>query len=59
MYSPIVQNERHVELLRDILMAEKYIRKNSSDMVKHIVTVANPKAVINSKYAKKEIKEAG
>lgn len=57
MYSPIVQNERHVELIRDILRNEGYFKKTDFGMVQHVVTVANAKAVINSKYAKKELKE--
>lgn len=57
IYSPIVQNERHVEIIRDILKNEKHFGKSDFGLIKHIVTVANPKAVINSKYAKKEIKE--
>lgn len=57
MYSPIVQNERHVELIRDILKNEGYFKKSDFGLVQHVVTVANPKAVINSKYAKKELKD--
>lgn len=57
MYSPIVQNERHVALLEDILMKEKSFNKKGCKLIKHIVTVANPKAVINSKYASKDIKQ--
>ena len=57
MYSPIVQNERHVELIRDVLRNEGYFKKTDFGMVKHVVTVANSKAVINSKYAKKELNE--
>ncbi|WP_051624067.1 NERD domain-containing protein [Clostridium akagii] len=57
IYSPIVQNERHVEIIRDILKEEKHLVKTDFGMIKHIVTVANPKAVINSRFAKKEIKE--
>ncbi len=57
IYSPIVQNERHVEIIRDILKEEKHLVKTDFGMIKHIVTVANPKAMINSRFAKKEIKE--
>ncbi len=57
MYSPIVQNERHVEIIRDILKEEKFFTKSDYGIVQHIVTVANSKAVINNKYAKKELKE--
>ncbi|MDR3597702.1 HRDC domain-containing protein [Clostridium sp.] len=57
MYSPIVQNERHVEIIRDILKAEKFFSKDDYGMVQHVVTVANPKSVINSKYAKEELRD--
>lgn len=57
MYSPIVQNERHVELIRDILKNEGYFKNTDFGLVQHAVTVANQKAVINSKYAKKELKD--
>lgn len=57
MYSPIVQNERHVELIKDILKDEKLLGERHLTLIKQLVTVANPKTIINSKYAKKEIKE--
>lgn len=57
IYSPIVQNERHVEIITDILKTEYKFGKSILEMVKHVVTVANPKTVINSKYANKKIKE--
>lgn len=57
IYSPIVQNERHVEIIRDILKQEKHFVRSDAGIIKHIVTVANPKTVINSRFAKKEIKE--
>ena len=63
IYSTITQNHRHLELL-------KMIRKNSKSMLgklffdkwfdsnyKSIVVLANPKTVINMKFAKKEVKE--
>lgn len=57
IYSPIVQNERHVELIKDILKGDEVLSKNHIDVIRHIVAVANPKTIVNSKYAKKEIKE--
>jgi len=57
IYSPIVQNERHVELIKDILKFDEVLGKKHITIIKHIVAVANPKTIINSKYAKKEIKE--
>lgn len=63
IYSPITQNERHMELLKKIkteskgnvftkMMAAKYF----ADFHKAIVVLANPKTVLNDRYAKKEIK---
>ncbi|OOM05680.1 HRDC domain-containing protein [Clostridium saccharobutylicum] len=57
IYSPIVQNERHVEVIKDILKGEELLGTKHLTLIKQVVTVANPKTVINSKYAKKEIKE--
>ena len=57
MYSPISQNERHVELVKKIILKE-YPNKRAIDFIKHIVVVANPKTIINKKYAKKEIKNS-
>lgn len=57
MYSPIVQNVRHVEIIRDILKSEGFFNKSDYGMVQHVVTLANSKAVLNSKYAKKELKD--
>lgn len=57
IYSPIVQNERHVELIKDILKKEGLLKKDYNGLINHIVTIANPKTVINSRFAKKEIKD--
>ncbi|RGY98749.1 HRDC domain-containing protein [Clostridium sp. AM58-1XD] len=64
IYSPITQNQHHLELLKKIkidkrknivskMMAERYF----DDFNKSVVVLANPKTVLNAKYAKKEIKE--
>lgn len=64
IYSPITQNERHMELLKFIktetqenrvsrFMVEKYF----GDFYKAVVVLANPKTVLNDRYAKKEIKD--
>jgi len=63
IYSPITQNMRHLELMKKIrvdnkagiigkFMANRYFE----DFNKPVVVLANPKTVLNSKYAKKEIK---
>lgn len=57
MYSPITQNERHVALIKDILKHEKSFNENGLKLIKHIVVVANPRSIINSKHASKEIRQ--
>ena len=64
IYSPITQNRRHMELLKKILVdrQENFIRKKSVEFFfeenyKSVVVLANPKTVINMKYAKKSMKE--
>ena len=63
IYSPITQNERHLELMKKIkadnktniimkFMVGKYFEKFN----KPIVVLANSKTVLNAKYAKKEVK---
>jgi len=64
IYSPITQNQRHLELMKKIktdnknniltkLIAGRYFE----DFNKSVVVLANPKTVLNAKYAKKEVKE--
>ncbi len=54
MYSPITQNERHVELLSKFLKHHKLIKHAP---VYSLVVMANPKSILNHKYAPKVIKE--
>ena len=63
IYSPITQNQRHMEVMkRFIVDARKnvLVRKISEhvfeDSYCSIVVLANPKTVLNAKYAKKEVK---
>lgn len=64
IYSPVTQNQRHLEILRTIrrdnksnfltkMMFDKYFDEN----FKSIVVLANPKTILNARYAKKEIKQ--
>lgn len=64
IYSPITQGKRHLELIKQIrseekgnfltkAMFERYFYEN----YRSIVVLANPKTVLNAKFAKKEIKE--
>lgn len=56
MYSPIVQNERHMNLLKELLK-DKLKYKKKLDRIDSLVVIANSKAVINKKYAPKNIQE--
>lgn len=64
IYSPITQNQRHLELMKEIRLDRKnniftkyLVEKGFYDFNKSIVVLANPKTVLNAKYAKKETKE--
>lgn len=64
IYSPITQNIRHFELIKQARLASAtgfvgriLLDKGLSTMYRSIVVLANPKTVINTKYAKKEIKD--
>lgn len=64
IYSPITQNLRHLEVLKQIrkkskgnillkFMFDKYFDEN----YKSVVVLANPKTILNDRYAKKEVKD--
>lgn len=64
IYSPITQNQRHMELIKAIRLQSKgniitktFFEKNFYSNYHSIVVLANPKTVLNDKYAKKETKE--
>lgn len=64
VYSPITQNERHLELMKKIkadlksnFFSRYLLEKSFDDFYKSIVVLANPRTMLNARYAKKEIKE--
>ena len=63
IYSPITQNERHMTVLKEckaenVNMVKAAMRRQMFHLFhKSLVVLANPKTVVNDKYAKKEIKE--
>ena len=64
IYSPITQNTRHLELFRKIYLSsfENPVLRKMKEQVafeafKSVVVLANPKTVVNMKYAKKEVKD--
>ena len=64
IYSPITQNQRHLEVLKQInrdsqknVFLKMISDKMFYDFNKSIVVLANPKTVLNARYAKKEVKD--
>lgn len=64
IYSPITQNERHLNVLKEVRKASKnniitkqLFLNNFEKNYQSIVVLANPKSCLNDKYAKKEIKQ--
>ena len=64
IYSPITQNQRHMDLLKKIHISNKnnlltkWLAKSGfEDFYKPVIVLSNPKTVLNAKYAKKEVKE--
>ena len=63
IYSPITQNERHLTVYRDCRKADKNLaskiifEKYFDTFNKSVVVLANPKTILDDKYAKKEIKD--
>lgn len=52
MYSPISQNERHINILREILTKEGVIK---TFPIKSAVVIANPKTILNKTHCPKSI----
>ena len=63
IYSPITQNQRHMELIRKIrnesrsnFFTRLLTERTFDTFYKSIVVLANPKTVLNDRYVKKEVK---
>lgn len=62
LYSPITQNQRHLEVIKGLLTPDNIIKKyffekNFYDAYKSLVVLSNPKTYLNAKFAKKQVKE--
>lgn len=64
IYSPITQNQRHLELMKKIktdnrnnILTKYMAGRYFEDFNKSVVVLANSKTVLNAKYAKREVKE--
>lgn len=62
IYSPITQNERHMEILKERRAEDQNIiigagiRKTFNSFYQSLIVLSNPKTIVNDRYAKKEIK---
>lgn len=63
IYSPVTQNRRHMDLVKKIkvdaqsnFIFKKAMAKIFDSTYRSIVVLANPKTILNSRYAPKEIK---
>lgn len=64
IYSPITQNRRHLELIKQIRSTEKgnfltkaLFEKHFTENYRSVVVLANPKTVLYDRYAKKDIRQ--
>ena len=54
IYSPITQNRYHVDALRKLLNDNKY---SKNIPILSVVVIANPKSIVNKKYAQSDVKK--
>lgn len=63
IYSPITQNERHRVVIKELraqeknIILKKFFEKNFDNTYKSIIVLANPKTLLNAKFAKKDVKD--
>lgn len=64
IYSPITQNERHMEVIKQVrattknnIISRTMFESNFENVYRPIVVLANPKTILNDRYAKKEVKQ--
>lgn len=64
IYSPITQNQRHLELIKEIrwetktnILQRKWFEDAFAENYRSLIVLANTKSILNDKYAKKEIKK--
>ena len=64
IYSPVTQNTRHMEMIKQLRLANKRnplmraaLEKYFDDFYRSVIVLANPKTVINLKHAPKNVKD--
>ena len=62
VYSPITQNQRHLELIKALrkagrsTVASLVAGSSTDDVYRSLVVLANPKTILNDRYAKRDVK---
>lgn len=64
IYSPITQNQRHIDLMRKLridsksnILTKSLEEKKFNDMYKSVIVLANPKTILNARYAPSSVQE--
>lgn len=64
IYSPITQNQRHINLMKKLridsksnVLTKSLEEKKFDDMFKSVIVLANPKTILNARYAPKVVQE--
>lgn len=64
IYSPITQNQRHMEVIKAVrseskgnIVTKTLFEKSFEENYRSVVVLANPQTVLNSRYARKEVKD--
>lgn len=64
IYSPVTQNKRHLELIKQMRINEKknpllqaLIERNFQERYRSMIVLANPKTILKDSYAPKEIRK--
>lgn len=64
LYSPVTQNRRHLDLIKIIrgnskrnILEKALFERDFNDVYRSVVVLANPKTILNDRYAPKEIRK--
>lgn len=64
IYSPVTQNQRHMDLMKKIrvnskgnILTKSFSEKHFEEYNKPVVVLSNPKTVLNARFAEKEVKD--
>lgn len=63
IYSPVTQNQRHLDVIRAMQLKNRnffvqaFINKTFQSQYHSVVVLANPKSVLHTKYAKRDVRD--